>query len=339
MPTLLLLLAAVVACLAPDRAQADGPRIIVLAHTQVQDAAADPAAAMASVFKRQVEQATGGAVRVDLFPEGMVGGNREMARLVGANTIQSALVTVGGVTPVYPPLAVVQMPFAFDSADAAYGVYDGPFGRRLAAEIEAHTGMAVLGFGDSGGFHVITNSRGPVHGAKDLAGLKLRTIPGAEVIDAMIRAFGATPVRVGSREELTALASGIVDGQMNPPMVLLNRRYDQVQRYVTLTNHLYLPYVWLFNRQALDELPSEHRQAVRAAATAAIAAGRALSRQGTEGGLPALYRRMEVVTPTPAERAAMKAAVQPAVRAAIAKTLGDDGIRLLDDFLAAAKGR
>jgi TRAP-type transport system periplasmic protein len=339
MRALLILLAAVTLLSPLPSGAAEARRAIILAHTQGQDPAVDPAAAMASEFKRRVEQATAGKVRVDLFPDGLVGGNREMAKLVGRNVIQSALVTVGGVAPLYPPLAVVQMPFALDSAAAAYAVYDGPFGRRLASEIETRTGMAVLGFGDSGGFHVITNSRWPVQSAKDLAGLKLRTIPGAEVLDAMIRGFGATPVKVSSREELTALASGIVDGQMNPPTVLLNRRYDQVQRYVTLTNHLYLPYVWLFNKQALDGLSSDQQKAVRDAATAAVGGGGEGARRGGRGGrgLPALRRRMEVVSLTPGQRDEMRAAVQPKVREAIVKTLGEDGGRLLDDFLAAAK--
>ncbi|CAA7611986.1 TRAP-type C4-dicarboxylate transport system [Candidatus Terasakiella magnetica] len=312
---------------------------IILAHTQPQDAAADPAAALASEFKRRVEQATEGGIRVDIFPDGMVGGNRQMTNLVSRNIIQSALVTVGGLTPLYPPLAVVQMPFALDSVTAAYSLYDGPFGQRLADEVEARTGMVVLGFGDAGGFHVITNSRRPVRSVKDLAGLRLRTIPGADVLDAMIRGVHATPVKVSSREELSALAGGIIDGQMNPPTVLLNRRYDQVQRHVTLTNHLYLPYVWLFAKAAFDALSPEDRQAVRDATAAAVTAGRELSRrvESSEDGMQTLHRRMNVITLSAAQREEMRGAAQPAVRQAIVQTQGEDGQRLLDDFLTAAK--
>lgn len=312
---------------------------IILAHTQPQDAAADPAAVMASEFKRRVEQATEGAIRVDIFPDGMVGGNRQTTNLASRNIIQSALVTVGGLTPLYPPLAVVQMPFALDSVAAAYSLYDGPFGQRLAGEIEARTGMVVLGFGDAGGFHVMTNSRRPVHSAKDLAGLRLRTVPGAEVLDAMIQGVHAIPVKVSSREEFTALAGGIVDGQMNPPTVLLNRRYDQVQRHATLTNHLYLPYVWLFAKSAFDAFSPQDRQAVRDAATAAVTAGRELSRrvENSEDGMQTLRRRMNVITLSATQREEMRATAQPAVREAVVKTLGEDGLRLLDDFLAAAK--
>ena len=309
-----------------------------LAHTQRQDAATIPAAAMAAEFKREVERRTAGRVKIGIFASGQLGGNRDMVRLVGRNIVQSAFVTIGGIAPLYPPIAVIEMPFALTSPEAAYRVFDGPFGRRLAADMERRTGLTVLGFGDGGGFFAITNSRHPVRSPADMRGLKIRTIPGFEPLDAMIRSLGAIPVQVSSREEFTALASGVVDGQMNPPVTVLANRYDEVQRYVTLTAHLYAPLVWIFNREALATLDAADQEAVRQAAARALSAGRTVARaiEVSELGLPALRRRMEVTVPTAADREAFKAATQPAVAEVIAKSLGEDGSRLLADFLAAA---
>ena len=312
---------------------------LFLAHTQRQDAAAVPAAAMAAEFKREVERRTAGRVKIGIFPSGQLGGNRDLVRLVRRNIVQSAFVTIGGIAPLYPPIAVIEMPFVLSSPEAAYRVFDGPFGQRLAADMERRTGLGVLGFGDGGGFFAITNSRHPVHSPADMRGLKIRTIPGFEPLDAMIRSLGAIPVQVSSREEFTALASGVVDGQMNPPVIVLANRYDEVQKYITLTAHLYAPLVWIFNRDAMATLDDSERDAVRQAAVLALSAGRKVARaiEASEQGLPALRRRMEVSVPTDAERQAFKKAAQPAVAEAIAKSLGEDGTRLLADFLAEAK--
>lgn len=334
------LVAAFLLSLASAKA-AEPPRVIHLAHTQMQDPTKDTAAAMAAEFKREVERRTEGAVTVAIFPEGQLGGNRDLGKLVSAGTIQTAFVTVGGLAPHYPLIAAIQMPFALESGAMAARVFDGPFGLGLAADIEKKAGMAVLGFGDSGGFHILTNSRRPIHRPKDVAGLKLRTIPGLDTLDAMIKGMGGTPVKTSSREELTALANGILDGQMNPAPVIVTRRYDEVQKYATLTNHLYAPYVWLFNSQSLASLTPGQQSAVRTAAKQAIAVGRSAAKtmEASDKGLPTLRRRMEVVELTPDQRAEFRAATQPPVAAAIARSLGDDGTRLLMAFQAAAAGR
>ena len=270
------LLMLVVAIALPARAE-DVPLDIALAHAQPQDAATDPAAAIASEFRHRLGELSGGALRVGIFPDGQLGGNRDMAKLVMQGVISSALVTVGGIAPFYPLITVTGMPFALDNPEAAYALYDGPFGRALAADMERRTGVVVLGFGDAGGFHVITNSRHPIHSPADMAGLKIRTIPGYDALDAMIRGLGAIPVKVSSREEFQSLETHIIDGQTNPPSVVLGRHYYHVQTYATLTGHLYAPYVWIFNRDAFNRLSAAEQDQVREAARLAITAGRALS--------------------------------------------------------------
>ena len=314
---------------------ADLPRDIYLAHSQAQDAASDPAAALASEFRRSVSELSGGKLKVGIFPAGQLGGNRDMARLVAEGRVHSALVTVGGIAPLYPMIAVTGMPFALDSVEAAYRVYDGPFGQALTADMERKTGLVVLGFGDAGGMHVLTNSRRPIHNPIDMTGLKIRTIPGYKVLDAMIRGLGAVPVNVSSREEFQSLEAGIVDGQTNPASVVLSRRYYYVQSHATLTGHLYAPYVWIYNRDAFNQLSPDEQAVVREAARRAVAAGRALG--GLPGhGVDGLVRSMQVYTPTPSEREAFKSASQPAARESLVKSLGEEGASLLAQFTQAA---
>jgi TRAP-type C4-dicarboxylate transport system substrate-binding protein len=316
----------------------DGPIVIALAHAQAQDATADPAAAMASEFRRQLDGLSGGSLKGAIYPDSQLGGNRDMAKLVAKGVVQSALVSVGGVAPLYPPIAVTAMPFALDNPEAAYALYDGPFGQALSSDIESKSDLLVLGYGDSGGMHILTNSTHPVHSPADMAGLKIRSIPGYEALDVMIRAMGATPVNVSSREELPSLEAHAIDGQMSSAISVLSRHYDLVQGYATVTGHLYAPYVWIYNRAAFAKLSLDQQAMVREAARRAIAAGRSLSArlEVSNRGTAGLSKRMDAVVLTPDERAAFKAVTQPKVAEALDKTLGEEGVRLRADFMAAA---
>lgn len=332
------LFASVLVCLlAAVPALAADPVRIFLAHAQRHDPGGDTAAAAAEEFRSQVDALSHGRIKVEILAEGVTGGNRDTTALVEKGVIHTALVTLGGVTPVFKPLSVIQLPYAFASLDDAGRVLDGPFGRRLADEMAARTALRLIGFVDPPGFYILTNSDRPVRDPDEMWGLRLRAIPGSKPLEAMIRAVGATPVRVSSREELAALATGVVDGQMNPSAVVMTRGFDRVQRFATLTDHLYVPYVWVFNRAAFDALPSEDAaivtQAVQAARHRAHVAAVAMAGQN------GLNKRMEVATLNAAGRAAFRAALRPPVEAAIVAEIGPDGAGWMRDFQAAINAK
>jgi TRAP-type C4-dicarboxylate transport system substrate-binding protein len=256
---------------------------------------------------------------------------------VEKGVIHSALVTLGGVTPVFKPLSVIQLPYAFASLDDANRVLDGPFGRRLADEMAASTRLRLVGFVDPAGFYILTNSDRPVHDPDEMWGLRLRAIPGSKPLEAMIRAVGAKPVRVSSREELSALATGVVDGQMNPAATVLARGFDRVQRYATLTDHLYVPYVWVFNRAFLDGLPPADAAVLRQAAEDGRRRAHqlAIAIHANDMGAQGLRKRMDVVALDAGGRAAFKAALRPPAEAAIVEEIGGNGAEWMTAFKTA----
>lgn len=316
------------------------PVQIFLAHAQRQNAGEDTAAAVADEFRAQVGNLSGGRLRVELLVDGVTGGNRDTVLLVEKGVLQSALVTVGGVTPVFPPLEVVQLPYAFQSLGQARQVLDGPFGQRLGDALAERTRLRLMGFVDPPGFHILTNSDRPVGTPEEMWGLRLRAIPGSKPLEAMIRAVGAAPVKVSSREELSALSSGAVDGQMNPVSVVLARGFDGVQRYATLTEHLYAPYVWVFNGAFLEGLTDEDRAILSQAARAAVARGHALAMDSERAwrALAELRRRLDVRALSEAERAAFSAAMRPPVEEAVVKAIGQDGQDWVDALGRAVGG-
>ncbi len=321
---LLLILAALVA--RPDSAAAAAVQIL-LGHPQQHLPGSDPVAAVADRFRAEVKRLSDDRISVEILADGIVGGNRDMTGLVGKGVLHAALTTIGGVAPLYPPIQVLYLPFAFDSIPQARRVLDGAFGQALAADMAAKTKMRLLGFVDPGGFHILTNLDRDIRVPDDMWGLNVRAIPGFKPLETMIRAVGARPMRVSSREEMIALSTGAVDGQMAPAITVVARNFDTVQGFATLTNHLYAPLAFLFHGPTLDGLTPEDQALVRQAAIAAITHGRALTdeMERSERGLAGLRKRMVVRTPTPAERAGFREVFRPPVEAAIIEALGGEG--------------
>lgn len=321
-----------VAGIAPAQAE----KVMKLHHLNNDDPFDNPTGAMAIVFKNLVESGTNGSVTVQTFPNAQLGKDGEVLSQVRAGVVQSGIHSVGGFASAYPMIGVLDVPFAFPNIAATYEVFDGPFGDKLAADIEAKTDLKILGFGDSGGFFAITNSKHQVKTPEDMKGLKIRTM-GLDTHKALITSLGGEPAAIAWTEVYTSLQTGVADGQMNPVPIISFARFDEVQKYLSLTNHLFAPYVWAVNKSFWDGLTPEEQGVVQAAAKSAIVAGRGISRiiEASDRGLPKLAKEMEVYAPTPEERAAFREAAQPAVKKVIIETHGAEGEALLNSFMAA----
>ncbi len=324
--------------LAPASVQAQAPaaKTIKLAHLNKNDPFDNGTGAMAIVFKSLVESGTNGAVKVEIYPDGQLGKDNEVLQQVRTGVAQSSIASVGGIASVYPMIGVLDVPFAYPNIAATYSVFDGPFGQKLAADITKKTGLEVLGFGDSGGFFAFSDSKRLIKTPDDMKGLKIRTM-GLDSHKSVVSSLGGQPVAINWAEVYTALQTGVADGQMNPIPIIKFAKFDEVQKYLTLTNHLFTPYVWVFNKPFFDGLSAHDREVVRAAARSAIVAGRGINRiiEASDRGLPALAQKMQVYSPTPAEIAKFRELAQPAVKAQIAKSYGKEGEVLMQEFLDA----
>ena len=332
MRAILILLVAMVLAAIPPAARAES--VIFLAHSNLNDRSDNPTAAMAVTFKQEVEAKSGGRIKVEIFPENQLGDDAKSVALVRKGVIQMAISSVSGISPLYPLMNVMDYPFAYGRVEEAYAVLDGPFGDRLRADIEAKTGVAVLGFGDTGGLFVITNSRHPIKGPADLAGLRIRTM-NAEAHQLLVRSLGGDPVTVAWPRVFGALQAGLVDGQMNSISTTRYGRLHTVQKYMTLTDHVYVPFLWTVNPQFLAGLSPSDRAIVAQAVTDGVQASRAMATASSDRQLSVLLPSVQVHRPSEAELDAFRRAAQPPMRDFIARRYGDEGLRLLDDFLAA----
>jgi len=313
-------------------------KTVKLHHLNKDDPFDNPTGAMATVFKSLVEAGTNGSVTVQSFPSGQLGKDKDALQQVKAGVIQSGIHSVGGFASVYPLIGILDIPFAFPNISKTYEVFDGPFGKKLAADIEKKTGLHVLGFGDSGGFFHLTNSKRPIHSPADMAGVKIRTM-GLDTHKAIITAMGGQPAAISWSEVYTALQTGVADGQMNPIPIIAFAKFQEVQKYLTLSGHIFAPYVWTMNAKFWDSLTDSEKDVVNYAAKSAIVAGRGMGRviEASDRGLKALAKTMKVNTLTAAEKEAFKKVAVPAVKKLIIEKFGADGEEMLNAFLDAIK--
>ncbi len=307
-----------------------------LAHLNPQQPFEVASAAMAEVFKSEVESNSNGAIKVEIYPNGVLGKEPETMVQVKSGVVQSFISSSGGMAQFYPMIDVTNMPFAFSSYNVGYKVYDGEFGKSLAKDIEAKAGFKVLGFGESGGFFAITNSKKAIKSPADMKGIKLRTMA-LPLHQEIVKALGAAPTTVAWAEVYTSLQTGVVDGQMNPVSIIAMAKFQEVQKYITLTNHLYAPYVWVINPKFYSGLSPELQAVVSDAARTAIMAGRGLSRiiDASDKGLPTLATKMQVYVPNAGEMRQFRDATMPAAKKFMADKYKKEGETWVDAFYGA----
>ena len=311
---------------------------IRVGHLNPADPFESHSGAMTAIFKSLVESASGGDIEVKLYPNGQLGKDNEVIQQVRDGIVESTISSAGGIAQHYPLVGVFDIPFAFPNIAVANRVIDqrSDFGKKFAGDLEAKTGLKVLGMIDSGGFFAFSNSERPIQSVEDMKGLKIRTMT-LPTHKAMVDSLGAQATPLPWAEVYTSLQTGVAHGQMNPIPIIAFAKFDEVQKYLSITNHVITPYIWTMNQDFYDSLSPEHQKIIDWASEVATEAGRGVSRviEASERGLPKLAQKMEVNVVTPEEQKKFAAAAQPAVRKLIEENLGEEGVDMLNAMMAA----
>lgn len=228
--------------------------------------------AAVDVFAREVEARTSGRYKVQNFYSGALGAERESIEALQVGTLDLTMTSTGPVPNFVPELAILDIPFLFRDYAQARATLDGPIGQEMLTKFPAK-GLVALAWGENG-FRHMTNNKRPVMGPDDLKGLKLRTMENPVHMQAY-KAFGIIPTPMAFTEVFTALQQGTVDGQENPLSVISAAKFDQVQKYMTLTGHVYSPALILMSKAQYDKLSAADKQAFSDAAKEAVKANRA----------------------------------------------------------------
>ena len=223
-------------------------------------------------FAKEVEKRTNGKYKVQNFYSGALGAERESIEAVQLGTLDLTMTSTGPVPNFVPEVAILDIPFLFRDYPHARSTLDGPIGQEMLGKFPAKN-IQALAWGENG-FRHMTNNKRPVNSPDDLKGLKMRTMENPVHMQAY-KAFGIIPTPMAFTEVFTALQQGTVDGQENPLSVISAAKFEQVQKYMTLTGHVYSPALILMNKAKWDKLSPADKQAFAEAAKEAVKANRA----------------------------------------------------------------
>lgn len=222
-------------------------------------------------FAQEVEKRTGGRIKVQTFYSGSLGGERESVEAVQLGTQELTFTSTGPVPNFVPEARILDIPFLFRDKAHARAVLDGPIGQDLLKKFEAK-GFKALAWGENGVRHM-TNSKRAVNSPADLKGLKMRTMENPVHV-AAYKGLGIVTTPMAFPEVFTALQQGTVDGQENPLSVIMAAKFDQVQKHISLTGHVYSPAIFLMNKGAFDKLSAADKTVFLEAAKVAVKANR-----------------------------------------------------------------
>jgi TRAP-type transport system periplasmic protein len=214
-------------------------------------------------FKKTVEQATKGELIVEVFPGGALGGNPQLIQGVRMGSLDLTTSGTGFYTAFAQKLNVIDLPYLFNDYTHVAAVFDGPIGQSLLQEFEKYN-LKGLAFLDQGFRHTTNNVR-PIRIPDDLKGLKIRVTPNkAHVM--CFQLLGANVVTMSFTEVYMAMQTHAIDAEENPTNTILVNRFQEVQKYMSLTRHAYTVGPLTMNLKKFNSLPKNQQNILMEAA-------------------------------------------------------------------------
>ena len=279
--------------------------LVKLGHDQPESSTHHQAALK---WKELVEAQTGGKIKVQIFPSSLLGSGVQSVEQLQAGAIEAASLPTGWVAPLAPSVQILDLPFLFPNRAAAHRVLDGPTGAAILEPLQK-VNITGIGYWESG-FKQFTGNF-PIRTPADYKGHKIRTMP-APVIQEQFKSFGAIPTTISFGELYSALQQGVVDGQENPIVTIAAMRFFEVQKFLTLSNHGFIAYVFMINKPFLDRLPADQRDILLKAAREATLFQRDLLQKAEEAHLETFRKAgIQISTLTPEQRAEFEKASAP----------------------------
>lgn len=213
----------------------------------------------AAEFARRVEEKSKGTLKVDIFTDAVLGNDRVQAESLMAGTLDMCVGGLGPLAPFVPETQVFGLPFIFKDRGHVARVLDGPTGEKVAKLFEPK-GIKYLAYWENG-FRHLTNSKRPVKSVADVKGLKIRVMENPVHVS-LWKALGADPTPMTWAEVFTALQQGTIDGQENPLAIIYGQKLYEVQKYLTLTGHVYDACAVMMSMSTYNSLTPDQRRII-----------------------------------------------------------------------------
>jgi C4-dicarboxylate-binding protein DctP len=238
---------------------AQAPIVIKFSHVVAPDT---PKGKGAQRFKELVEARSAGRVKVELYPNSQLYKDKEELEALQLGAVQMLAPSLAKFSPLgVKDFEVFDLPFIFKDTAAFRAVTEGPVGADLFRKLEPK-GITGLAYWDNG-FHVMSANQ-PLRAVADFKGKRMR-IQSSKVLDAQMRALGASAQVMAFSELYRALQSGVVDGTEGTPSNYYTQRIFEVQKHITISGHGHLAYAVIVNKKFWDGLPADLRGLLEAA--------------------------------------------------------------------------
>jgi len=273
------------------------------------------------VFAEQVEKASGGKMKIRAIGAAALGSDVQMQQaLVGGaqEMMVGSTATLVGITK---EMALWDTPFLVSNVKEADALLDGPIGQEVMDKLQ-DKGLVGLSYWENG-FRNLTNSKRPVSKLEDLGGVKLRVMQNNVYLDSF-KLLGANAIPLPFSELFTALETGTVDGQENPFNTILSSKFYEVQKYLSITNHVYSPWIVLVSKKWWDGLNKAEQKVLLDAARASRDFERKDTRDEAAKALADLKAKGMQINELPAAEVGRMRDKLTHVNAAIATNIGMD---------------
>ncbi|ALV07432.1 TRAP transporter substrate-binding protein [Roseateles depolymerans] len=302
----------------PAAAQDIKPRLIRFGYGLAENSNQGRAV---KVFADEVQKLSGGKMKVRAIGGAALGPDTQMQQALIGGAQEMMVGSTATLVGIAKEMALWDTPFLINNTREADALLDGPVGDKVRAKLE-EKGMVGLVYWENG-FRNLTNSKRPVTKLEDLDGIKLRVMQNNVFLDSF-KQLGANAVPLPYSELFTALETNAVDGQENPYNTILSAKFFEVQKYLTITNHVYSPWIVTVSKKFWDGLSKDEKAVLQKAAVASRDFERKDTRDEAAKALAALKAKgMQVNELSPAEAARMRDKLTR-VNAGVAAQVGMD---------------
>jgi tripartite ATP-independent transporter DctP family solute receptor len=277
---------------------------------------------------------TGGKMKIVAFWGGAAGGDLPATQALRAGTQEMVCTSSSPLVGIVKELGAFDLPFLFANEKEADAVLDGPAGEYFNKKLEA-AGLVNLAYWENG-FRNLTNSKKPVAKAEDFEGVKLRVMQNNIFLDSF-KTLGANAVPMAFGEVFTALETRTIDGQENPFVTIETSKFNEVQKYLSVTRHAYTPFLILYSKKLWDQLNPQEQAVLREAAKEGQKVQREANRALNEKALANLRKTMAVNDVSPAEQKRMLEKVKPVYDKNV-PNIGAEAVGVVTDALKKARG-
>lgn len=222
-----------------------------------------PKGKAAKFFEKRLEELSGGRIDVQVYPSSQLYKDKAVLKAIRLNSVQMASPSFSKFGKIVPQLALFDLPFIFRDMGHLHRVQDGKVGTTLKKMV-TNKGIVALDFWDNHFKQLSTSKNKPLIAPNDAKGQKFR-IMSSKVLEAQFKAVGASPQMMPFSEVYSALAQGVIDGQENTNSNMYTKKFYEVQKHITLTNHGYLGYLVVMSKKFYNSLPKDLKKNVHQA--------------------------------------------------------------------------